>query len=158
MTTYIIRRIIQSVFILIIVTLLVFLTMHILTGDPILIFISSGELKNTSLEEIEILRHQFGLDRPLMVQYVDWLVGVVHGDFGISIVQREPVIKEIGRRLPITVQLSLIALVISTIIGIPAGVVCAVRRGRWIDTIVTILANAGIRQTDVRPGPFGQRK
>jgi peptide/nickel transport system permease protein len=144
MTTYIIRRLIQSVFVLIIVTLLVFLTMHILPGDPILIFISSGELKQTSLQEIEALRHQFGLDKPLMRQYIDWFAGVVRGDFGISIVQREPVMKEIARRLPITFQLSLIALIISTIIGIPAGVVCAVRRGKWVDTLVTILANAGI--------------
>jgi len=144
MTIYIIRRLIQSVFVLLIITLLVFLTMHILPGDPILIFMSSGELKNTSLEEIEVLRHQFGLDRPLLVQYIDWLGGVVHGDFGISIVQREPVMKEITRRLPITLLLSSIALFISTIIGIPAGVVCAVRRGKWIDTVVTIIANAGI--------------
>ncbi|HEY97585.1 MAG TPA: ABC transporter permease [Dehalococcoidia bacterium] len=144
MTTYIIRRLIQSVFVLIIVTLLVFLTMHILPGDPILIFMSSGELKNTSLEEIEILRHEFGLDRPLLIQYFDWLGGVIHGDFGISIVQREPVVKEINRRLPITLLLSSIALFISIIIGIPAGVICAVRRGNWIDTVVTIIANAGI--------------
>jgi peptide/nickel transport system permease protein len=144
MTTYIVRRLIQSAFILVIVTLLVFLTMHLLPGDPILIFISAGELKNTSLEEIEALRQQFGLDKPLMVQYFDWLTGVFRGDFGISIVQREPVIKEIARRLPITFFLSVIALAISTIIGIPAGIICAVRRGKWIDTAVTILANAGI--------------
>jgi len=105
---------------------------------------SSGELKNTSLEEIEILRHEFGLDRPLLIQYFDWLGGVIHGDFGISIVQREPVVKEINRRLPITLLLSSIALFISIIIGIPAGVICAVRRGNWIDTVVTIIANAGI--------------
>jgi len=144
MTTYIVRRLIQSAFILVIVTLLVFLTMHLLPGDPILIFISAGELKNTSLEEIEALRHQFGLDKPLMVQYLDWLAGVFRGDFGTSIVQREPVIKEITRRLPITFYLSMIALAVSTAIGIPAGVICAVRRGKWIDTVVTILANAGI--------------
>jgi len=144
MTTYIIRRLIQSVFILLIVTLLVFLTMHILPGDPILIFISSGTLKNTSMEEIEALRHQFGLDRPLMVQYFSWLAGTFRGDFGTSITLREPVIKEIARRLPITFQLSALALIVSTIIGIPAGVICAVRRGKWVDTVVTILANAGI--------------
>jgi peptide/nickel transport system permease protein len=144
MTTYIIRRLIQSVFVLIIVTLLVFFTMNLLPGDPILIFMSSGELKNTSVQEIEVLRHEFGLDRPLLVQYFDWLGGVIYGDFGISIIQREPVMKEITRRLPITLLLSSISLVISTIVGIPAGVVCAVRRGKWIDTIVTIIANAGI--------------
>jgi peptide/nickel transport system permease protein len=105
---------------------------------------SSGELKNTSVQEIEVLRHEFGLDRPLLVQYFDWLGGVIYGDFGISIIQREPVMKEITRRLPITLLLSSISLVISTIVGIPAGVVCAVRRGKWIDTTVTIIANAGI--------------
>jgi peptide/nickel transport system permease protein len=144
MTTYIVRRLLQSVIILIIVTLLVFLTMHLLPGDPILIFVSAGELKNTSLQEIEALRHQFGLDRPLLVQYGDWLSGVVRGDFGISIVQREPVAKEIAHRLPITLQLSVLALIISTIIGLPAGVICAIRRGKWIDTLVTVIANAGI--------------
>jgi peptide/nickel transport system permease protein len=144
MTTYIIRRLIQSVFVLLIVTLLVFFTMNLLPGDPILIFMSSGELKNTSVQEIEVLRHEFGLDRPLLVQYFDWLGGVIYGDFGISIIQREPVMKEITRRLPITLLLSSISLVISTIVGIPAGVVCAVRRGKWIDTTVTIIANAGI--------------
>lgn len=144
MTTYIFRRMVQAFFVLVIVTLLVFLTMHLLPGDPILIFISAGELKNTSLEEIESLRHQFGLDKPLMVQYWDWLTGVAHGDFGISITQRQPVANEIARRLPITFQLSALALVISTVIGIPAGVICAVRRGKWIDTVVTILSNVGI--------------
>jgi peptide/nickel transport system permease protein len=132
------------VFVLLIVSLLVFFTMHILPGDPILIFISAGQLKNTSLEEIEILRHQFGLDRPVMVQYFSWLGGVLHGDLGLSITLREPVSKEIVRRLPITFNLSFIALTISTVIGVPAGVICAVRRGTWIDTLVTIIANAGI--------------
>ncbi|OGO32054.1 MAG: peptide ABC transporter [Chloroflexi bacterium RBG_16_56_11] len=144
MTTYIIRRLVQAFFVLIIVTLLVFLAMHLLPGDPILIFVSSGELKNTSSEEIEALRQQFGLDRPLLLQYVDWLAGVARGDFGISITHRRPVMDEISRRLPITFQLSALALVISTAIGLPAGVVCAVRRGKWVDTIVTVLANAGI--------------
>jgi len=144
MTTYIIRRLIQSVFVLIIVTLLVFLAMHLLPSDPILIFMSSGELKQAEVEEIEALRHRFGLDKPIMMQYLDWLAGVAHGDFGISIVQRRPVLKEIASRLPITFHLSILALIISIIIGIPAGVVCAIRRGKWADTILTILANAGI--------------
>jgi peptide/nickel transport system permease protein len=144
MTHFIIRRLIQAAFILIIVSLLVFLMLHLLPGDPILIFISAGQLKNTSLEEIEILRHQFGLDRPLMVQYFSWIGGIFSGDFGISITTREPVVHEIVRRVPITAQLSIVALVISTIIGIPAGVICAIRRGKWLDTLITIIANIGI--------------
>ena len=144
MTNYIVRRIIYSILILIIVTLLVFLAMNILPGDPILIYLSSGELKQISEEEISNLRHQFGLDRPLMVQYLDWVAGVAHGDFGTSITHRIPVLHEIQKRLPITLHLSLLALVVSIILGIPAGVISAVKRGTWLDSIVTLLANAGI--------------
>jgi peptide/nickel transport system permease protein len=135
---------IQSAFVLIIVSLLVFLLVHILPGDPILIFVSSGNLKNISQEEIQSLRQQYGLDKPIAIQYLNWLGGIARGDFGISITTHRPVIQEIARRLPITFQLSLIALVISTIIGIPAGVVCAIRRGKWIDTLITVISNVGI--------------
>lgn len=144
MTPFIIRRLIQSVFVLIIVTLLVFLMVHILPGDPILIFVSAGQLKNISLQEIDTLRHQYGLDRPVAIQYLSWLGGIARGDFGVSITTHRPVIQEIARRLPITFQLSIIALAISTIIGIPAGVICAIRRGKWIDTLITIVSNIGI--------------
>jgi peptide/nickel transport system permease protein len=96
------------------------------------------------MEEIQILRHQFGLDRPFMVQYFSWLVGVLHGDLGLSITLREPVTKEVVRRFPITFYLSTVSLVISTVIGVPAGIICAIRRGKWIDTLVTVIANMGI--------------
>jgi peptide/nickel transport system permease protein len=144
MTQFIIRRLIQSAFVLVIVSLLVFLLVHILPGDPILIFVSSGNLKNISQEEIQSLRQQYGLDRPVAIQYLSWLGGIFKGDFGTSITTHRPVIQEIARRLPITFQLSIIALFISTLIGIPAGVICAIRRGKWIDTLITVISNVGI--------------
>jgi len=144
MTAYIIRRLILAIIVLVIVTLMVFLAMRLLPGDPILMIVTRGELTTTTEEEIAALRHQYGLDKPIMVQYVTWLANVTRGDFGQSITQHQPVIKEIVRRLPITLHLSLLAFFISIIIGIPAGVVCAVRRGTWIDTVVTVLANLGI--------------
>jgi peptide/nickel transport system permease protein len=143
-TTYIIRRLILSFIVLVIVTLMVFLAMRLLPGDPILMIVTRGELTTTTEEEIATLRHEYGLDKPIMVQYVNWITSVFRGDFGISITQHQPVIKEIAHRLPITLHLSLLAFVISIIIGIPAGIVCAVRRGTWIDTVVTVLANLGI--------------
>jgi peptide/nickel transport system permease protein len=118
--------------------------MHFLPGDPILIYISSGQLKEITDQELASLRHQFGVDKPLMVQYVHWVGGVLHGDFGTSITRRDPVITDIRERLPISLNLSLVSLIISIILGIPAGVICAVRRGTWVDTLVTILANIGI--------------
>jgi peptide/nickel transport system permease protein len=144
MTAFIVRRLIYSLVVLILVTLIVFLALHILPGDPILIFMSSGQLAETSEAELESLRHQFGLDKPVMAQYISWLGGVFHGDFGTSITYRQPVMEVIKQRLPITLHLSLLALVISTLLGIPAGVISAVKRGTWIDSVVTLLANVGI--------------
>ncbi len=144
MTTYIIRRLIQGFFILILVTLIVFLAMRLLPGDPIYMILGEAELSNMTREAIDEIRHEYGLDRPLLVQYVDWIGGIFHGDFGISIVYDYSPLRVIGKAVPITLNLSLPAFFISFMIGIPTGVVCAIRRGTWIDTVVTILANIGI--------------
>jgi len=144
MVNFIIRRIFLAVVVLILVTLIVFMAMRILPGDPIYMIMTSGEMTNATVQEIEAVRREFGLDKPLFMQYINWFGGMVHGDLGISIVQREPVITEIIRRVPITLNLSLVALFISLLIGIPAGIICALRRGKWIDTVVTVLANTGI--------------
>ena len=144
MTKFIVRRLIQALFVLIIVTIIVFLAVRLLPGDPILMIISQSEMNEITQEDIESLRHEYGLDRPLTVQYFDWLLNVARGDFGESIVLAEPVMKEIKRRFPITLHLSLLAFIISILVGIPAGVICAVRRGKWADTVMTILANIGV--------------
>jgi peptide/nickel transport system permease protein len=101
-------------------------------------------MTDISEEEIEAARHEYGLDRPLMVQYFDWLGGVIRGDLGTSLLQRHPVTYMLSHGVPITLNLGLLAFIISLIVGIPAGVICAIRRGRWLDTVVTILANIGI--------------
>jgi peptide/nickel transport system permease protein len=142
--TYIIRRLIYSVIVLIIVTLLVFLAMHLLPGDPILIYVSSGQLTQSTTEAIALLHHEYGLDKPVIVQYLDWLGGIIHGDLGTSISRHMSVTELIKLKLPITLYLSLLALMVSIILGIPAGILSAIRRGTWIDNIVTIIANAGI--------------
>jgi peptide/nickel transport system permease protein len=144
MITFIVKRIILAFVVLVIVTLMVFLAMRILPGDPIFMIMTSGDMNNTTMEQIDVIRHEFGLDRPLVVQYASWFGGVFRGDLGMSIIQRQPVIKEIVRRVPITLNLSILALLIAVVIGIPSGAICALRRGTWIDTVVTILANVGI--------------
>jgi len=144
MTAYIIRRLILSVIILLLVSLLIFFAMRLLPGDPILMLLSSSQQKEYTVEQIEKLRHEFGLDRPLIVQYFDWMGNLLHGDLGTSIVDRAPVSHEIIRRLPITIHLGVLAFVIGNIIGILAGIICAVRRGKWVDSVVTTLANIGI--------------
>ena len=144
MVTYIIRRLIMVVVVLVIVSILVFVAMRMLPGDPIRMLVTQSEQQEFTEQQIEQLRHEFGLDRPLAVQYFSWVGGIFRGGLGQSILHRAPVAGEIIRRLPITLHLGLISFVVGFLIGIPAGVVCAVRRGRWIDTLVTALANLGI--------------
>jgi peptide/nickel transport system permease protein len=144
MTTYIIRRVGLAILVLFIVSIIVFLAMRLLPGDPILMWMTSDDLRQISPEQLALLRHEYGLDKPLVMQYLDWLNGVFHGDLGKSVRYHTSVTSEVLRRLPITLHLGLSAFVLGFIIGIPAGVICAIRRGSWIDTIVTTLTNIGI--------------
>ena len=90
MTSYIIRRLIQAFCVLILVTLLVFLGMRLLPGDPIYMYLTAGQMQTVTEEQVEEARKEFGLDKPVMMQYFYWLAGIVHGDFGTSIAQRRP--------------------------------------------------------------------
>jgi peptide/nickel transport system permease protein len=144
MTAYILRRLIQSVIVFFLITVLIFIVMRLLPGDPIFMIISKASAQTATVMQLDVLRHEYGLDRSMMVQYFDWLGGVFHGDFGLSILTNTDIRQELFRRLPITLHLGILALIISFILGIPAGVICAVRRGTWIDTVVTSLANIGI--------------
>ena len=145
LTTYILRRLIQSLIVVLLVTVGVFLIMRMLPGDPVLMYVSMDDYNEvTSDEELAALRHQFGLDKPLHSQYLDWIGGVVKGDLGTSIFLNVTVLSEIARALPKTMLLGSMAFFTSLLIGIPFGVIAAVRRGKWIDSVVTILSNIGI--------------
>lgn len=144
MTTYIIRRLILSAIVLFLVSVFVFLTMRLLPGDPVLMYLSASSIQEVTEERLDLIRHQYGLDKTLPRQYLDWIAGVFRGDLGKSILNKSPVMDEVLRRLPITLHIGILAFIIATIIGIPAGVLCAVRRGGWLDNLVTTLANLGI--------------
>lgn len=144
MIAYIIKRLFQSIITVILVTLVVFFIMHFLPGDPILLYMSHTEIQSSSNEQMEAMRHELGLDKPLIVQYFNWLGGIFKGDLGKSIAYQESVSALISRRLPITLHLGLLSFVISTILGILAGLISALRRGKNIDLAVTVLANIGI--------------
>ncbi len=144
MLTYLVRRIIQSIVVILIVTVIVFVGMRLLPGDPIYMLFNPNQVANLTLEEIEQIRHAAGLDRPLLVQYFSWLGDVFQGNLGESILTKEPISKDLVKRIPITAYYGIIAFILGTIIGIPFGIISAIRRGSWIDTIVTTLANLGI--------------
>jgi peptide/nickel transport system permease protein len=144
MTTYIIRRLIQGLLVLIMVSIFIFLVMRLLPGDPLMLYVAQNQLENISPEDLARLKHQFGLDQSMPMQYVNWIGGVLHGNLGVSISVRENVSTLVKERLPITLHLGLLSMLFSAIFGITFGVVCALRRGKWIDTLFTLLANLGI--------------
>lgn len=126
MIYFLLMRSAQAVFALFGVATLVFVLQH-LTGDPVALMVPDG----ATAEDIAILRAEFGFDRPLAVQYADYLFDLARGDFGVSYIQKIPVLDIVASRVPFTLQLSAAALFIALLAGLPVGVVAALNRGRW---------------------------
>ena len=116
MQRYILSRVIQSILILFGVLFIIFFMLQ-LTGDPVSLMVS----RNATPEQIEALREEMGFNRPMVIQFADFITGAVVGDFGMSLRHRQPAMKLILERLPATVELAAVALLLSLAIGIPLG-------------------------------------
>lgn len=134
------RRLAQVVPVLVVMSLAVFSLTDMLPGDPTITVL--GE--NATPEQRAILRAEMGLDRPAPLRYADWMARTLSGDFGRSLRTREPVIEMIAARLPVTVELTVLSMLVATLIGVPAGVVAALRRNTAVDLAVSVLALAGM--------------
>jgi peptide/nickel transport system permease protein len=143
MTSYIIRRLLLGVVVLLVVSVLIFSLMRLLPGDPLLLYVGP-EYNSYSPEQIVKLKHEWGLDKPVVLQYFDWLGGTLHGDLGKSIVNQQKVSTLIAQRLPVTFNVGILSLMISCIFGVTFGVICAIKRGEWEDTTLSVTANLGI--------------
>lgn len=145
MVNYIARRLLVSLLVILLVTVFVFTVMHSLPGDPLLLFLGDeASVSNLAPGKMDELRHEYGLDKPLPVQYLTWMWNITHGDFGTSLFYRDKVGKIILERLPVTVHLGIAAFTLSAFMGILVGVVSGVRRGKWIDTATTVIAYLGV--------------
>jgi len=140
MLTFLGRRLLQLIRTLFFVTVIIFLLQQLLPGDPALVM--AGEEKDPAV--IEQIRRQYRLDQPLYVQYVYWLGGVLTGNLGESMRLKEPVLTLIIQKFPVTLQLALMAIVISLLIGVTAGVVSAVRKNTTTDYVVNVVALWGL--------------
>jgi peptide/nickel transport system permease protein len=140
-TSYIAQRLLQAVPVLVGISVLSFLMLHLVPGDPVQIF--AGDKPLTSERAAE-LRHQYGLDRPLVVQYLDYASHAVRGDLGVALRSQRPVLDSILEVLPGTAQLTLAALLLAAIFGITLGILAAVTHGTWLDTAVMAVAMLGI--------------
>lgn len=140
MGTYILRRLISMIPVLFIVSLIVFSLLHLTPGDPAQSML--GE--EATPESIAALRNQLGLDEPLPVQYVKWASSVLQGDLGRSIRSNQPVSEAIIARLPVTIELAILSVLVSLIIAIPVGIIAAMRRNSPLDTASTTVALLGV--------------
>lgn len=136
MGKYAVRRLIQMVPVLFIVSIIVFSIIHLIPGDPAVIIAGS----NATDEQLVALRHEYGLDQPIWTQYLIWLKDVATGNLGTSILNGFPVNELIKRRIPATVELAIASAIIGALIALPLGIFSALRPGSMIDFATTVFS------------------
>src|SRR5699024_10700827 len=122
------------------VSFIVFMSMHLAPGDPATIVAGPGATST----DLEAIRADMGLDKPVIIQYFDYLQGIVQGDYGYSYQTEEPVTNAIISRFPNTFKLSFVSMIVATIIGVVAGIISAIRQNTWLDFSSTTLALIGV--------------
>ena len=140
MLKFIVRRLVLSIPILLLVSIMVFGLIHLIPGDPARVILG----QEATPEAVAELRHELGLDKPLVIQYLTWLGNVLHGDLGKSLADGTPVIDQIKQRLPVTLELTIGTFIVALLIALPAGILSATRRGTIVDYSSTLIALAGL--------------
>lgn len=140
MLGFLARRILIAIPTIFLISIFVFSLQKLLPGDPVLVM--AGEERDPEL--IEALREKYRLNDPIPVQYLAWAGNALRGDLGISLRTNQPVLELIGEKLPVTIQLAVMALIIAMAIGIPAGVISAYKKGTWVDWLANLIALSGL--------------
>ena len=145
MQAYIAKRLLLFIPTVILLTALVFVVMRLIPGDPALNILVGPQLNiEYTQQDLANLRAELGTDKPIYEQYVRWIWGVAHFDFGITYYSRTPIVDDIKRTFPVTLELSIIAILFSTVIAVPLGVFSAVKQDSLVDYATRILTIAGI--------------
>jgi peptide/nickel transport system permease protein len=150
MAAFLMRRLFLTIPVVWIVVTLVFAFIHLVPGDPVAQMLGEG----ASVGEIERLRHELGLDEPILSQYGSYLSGLARGDLGISFRDQQPVLRSILARYPATIELTAAALLISLILAIPMGVLSAAKRGRAADRAISVISLLGVSLPNFALGPL----
>jgi peptide/nickel transport system permease protein len=150
MAAFLLRRLVLTIPVVWLVVTLVFALIHLVPGDPIAQMLGEGAPQ----PEIQRLRHDLGLDRPLLDQYKTYLFGLLKGDLGTSFRNQEPVARSIAARYPATLELTVAALAVSLAVAIPAGVIGAVKRGTFVDKAIGTFTLLGVSLPNFALGPL----
>ena len=140
MATFILKRILQFIPVLLGISIIVFFLLHLIPGDPAMTLLGQDATK----EDLEHLRNALGLNQPLYIQLLTFLENLLHGNLGSSIFQDVPVINLIATHLPATIELSLMGMLIALVISIPLGILSAVKQFSWLDYISMFFAQLGV--------------
>jgi peptide/nickel transport system permease protein len=140
MGVYLLRRLIQVVPTIVMISLVVFVMMQSIPGDPVVALLGDAYTE----EDAARVRTEYGLDKPVLVQYVIWLGKIVRGDWGTSILTGRAVLDDVLVRLPVTLELVMLSMAIALLIAIPAGIIGAVRQNTWADYTATTVAMVGV--------------
>jgi peptide/nickel transport system permease protein len=140
MHIYIGKRLLVAIPTLLIVSIFVFSLQKLLPGDPILAM--AGEERDPQV--LEFLREKYRLNDPVIYQYGYWIANVLQGDFGMSLRTNQPVLELIGEKLPVTIQLAVMSMIFAFIIGVPMGILAAVKKNTVIDYVANIIALSGL--------------
>ena len=150
MAAFLLRRLVLTIPVVWLVVTLVFGLIHIVPGDPVAQMLGEGAPQ----PEIQRLRHDLGLDRPILDQYKAYVVGLLKGDLGVSFRNQEPVAQSIALRYPATIELTIAAIVVSLVLAIPAGVIGAVKRGTLVDKAIGVFSLFGVSLPNFALGPL----
>lgn len=140
MLRYLMRRLIVSIPVVIGLAVVVFFYIHMMPGDPVQAMVG----RYASPKLVEQLRHEFGLDRPLHVQFADWIAGLLRGDLGMTVRARKPIAPILLARIPATVELAAGAFVIAVLLGMPSGFLAGVMKDSKFDYVFSLVALAGL--------------
>jgi peptide/nickel transport system permease protein len=141
MVAYTIRRLLQAFALIFVVATLVALFIHAIPGDPVYVILGEN---NVTPERVAAVRRDLGLDRPVPVQYAEWIGAVARGDFGKSLISGRPIRGDLALRLPRTLELVLVSTLLSVLVGVPLGVVAATNRNKLPDLAVSTLTLIGV--------------
>ena len=150
MAAFLLRRLVLTIPVVWLVVTLVFGLIHLVPGDPVAQMLGEGAPQ----PEIQRLRHDLGLDRPILDQYQGYILGLLKGDLGVSFRNQEPVAQSIALRYPATIELTIAAIVVSLVLAIPAGVIGAVKRGTLVDKAIGVFSLFGVSLPNFALGPL----
>ncbi len=140
MLTFLARRLLWLLPMLLAVSLVSFVMIHLVPGDPVEIYMG----QDASGHSLQLARHELGLDQPLPLQYLRYVGNALHGNLGTSIRSQRPVLSEIGDRFPATLQLTLAAMAVAIVLGVGMGTLAAAVRARWVSGLVLLLSTLGL--------------